>query len=152
MFSHLSSSLWTLFKVLACYAISGKRLFAVSLMKSLKSWRPWGHGYGLLHISYKVWKTSLTKQIGYLRIHKIQAIIIEENTKALSPSNQQVFSLNACLWLLILTVNVLFCLLDNLKIQIFTFIKTSNKYSKILVFKCSVNVLFSFRLLPIVLA
>ena len=35
-------------------------------------------------------------------------------------------------------------LLDNLKIQIFTFIKTSNKYSKILVFKCSVNVLFSF--------
>ena len=35
-------------------------------------------------------------------------------------------------------------LLDNLKIQFFTFIKTSNKYSKILVFKCSVNVLFSF--------
>ena len=35
-------------------------------------------------------------------------------------------------------------LLDNLKIQFFTFIKKSNKYSKILVFKCSVNVLFSF--------
>ena len=53
-------------------------------------------------------------------LHKTQPIIIEENTKAVSPLKQQVFSLNACLWLLFLP-------------------------SKILVFKCSVNVLFYYH-------
>ena len=81
---------------------------------------PWGRGCSLLHISYKVWETRLTQQISYPLLHKIQPIIIEENTKAVSPLKQQVFSLNACLWLLFLP-------------------------SKILVFKCSVNVLFYYH-------
>ena len=97
MFTHLSSSLWTLFKVLACYAISGKRFFAVSLMKSLKSWRPWGQGYGLLHISYKVWKTSLTKQIGYLLIHKFNVLSLKKIQKPYHPrSNKYSPWMRAC--------------------------------------------------------
>ena len=82
--------------------------------------RPWGRGCGLLRISFKVWETRLTQQISYPLLHKIQPIIIEENTKAVSPLKQQVFSLNACLWLLFLP-------------------------SKILVFNCSVNVLFYYH-------
>ena len=73
-----------------------------SLVPSGCETQPLGRGFGLLHVSCKVWKTRLTQQVSYPLLDKIQPIIIEENTKALSPLKQQVFSLNACLWLLFL--------------------------------------------------
>ena len=82
---------------------------------------PWGRGCGLLHISYKVWETRLTQQISYPFFTKLNLLSLKKTQKPYHPwSNKYSLWMRACGSILFLP-------------------------SKILVFKCSVNVLFYYH-------